>query len=226
MAGRRGRRAEVRDIDAEALSANDVARISRGRDRVTRALRLARQQLAEASAVLVEREPKKARWYCMQVEGRSEFTVEKLLADAGVHVLLPKQKWVSAYKGKRIEGERPLFPGYLLVRIVPSAAAFEGLRMQRGVAEFVGDAKGYHIVVDKDVALFERLSSEQLVRMEADKTIGQGCEALIEKGPFAGFRCVVLDVKWARMATGKVRIIAGDRFFIADNMPIAFLKKL
>ena len=226
MAGHRGKRAEVREIDAEALSANDYARITTRRERVTRALRLARQQLAEASAKLVEREPKRARWYCMQIEGRCEFAVEKLLLDAGVEVLFPREEVVAVRKGKKIVSQRAVLPGYLLTRIVPSPEAFAGLRMQRGVADIVGGPTGYHVVRDRDVAIFRAMSPTNIVGMATDKSMVEGSRAEIIIGPFVGFECLIIAIKWTREARARVLINVDGKAFEIDSMPLAFLKKL
>ncbi|HEV7251410.1 MAG TPA: transcription termination/antitermination NusG family protein [Shinella sp.] len=224
----KGKRAEVRDIDAAALTAIDHDRLDQRRSRVTRRIRLARHQLSKASSELVIRFPKKARWYCLQIAGGFEFTVEKFLTDVGVEVLVPREKWISVRKGKKFEGERAVIPGYLLTRIVPSAEAFAGFIMQKqiGVVNIVGGSGGYHAIRDNDVAIFKRLSTSDVERMEADKTIADGCAAMITHGPFAGFRCTVLAVKWARIARGRVRIDVDGKDFDVDNVPIAFLEKL
>lgn len=226
MAKNRGNQADVRVIDAADMSAGERDRIKRKRQRITRAVRLARQQLAHASLDVVKKDERKARWFCLKIEGGREYSVEKLLIDGNVDAVLPREKFQLVKNGKKFAGERPLLPGYLLVRIVPSASAFDGLRQQRGVADFVGGESGYHVIPDREVGRFRVLSEDDVQRMEADKSIGEGCRAVVTSGYFSGIECVVLSVKWARTARGRVRLLVDGKAFDVENMPIAFLKRL
>ncbi len=194
------------------------------RDRMRR---ITATNLKAASMKVTEMNPEYARWYCLHVKRGKEFDVENNLAKANVEAFIPREKLVLVRHGKKLVVERPALPSYILVRIVPSAEAFQGLRYQDDVIDFVGGLVGYHVIADADVAVFRRLSDGvEAPRVATDKTIGQGDEADIQLGPFAGFKCVVIAVKWCRQAKASVRIDVQGRAFDIDSMPLAFLKKL
>ncbi|MBB3608657.1 transcription termination/antitermination NusG family protein [Rhizobium sp. BK602] len=213
-------------IEAE-LSIHERDRAYRRQERVERAKRIAENQLRAASVRIVKRRPKDAHWYCLRVETGREFAVEKLLQDANVEVCSPREKWVKVRRGEKIEGEIPFFPSYLLVHCVPSADAFAGLKRQKYVIDIVGGENGYHVIQDEDVEVFKALTqSTEAPRIATDKTMTDGDRAAIILGPFVGFECVVLAVKWSRQARARVLINVGGRQFEIDSMPLAFLKKL
>lgn len=212
-------------LQAGACADKEITDWQKGR--MTRALRLAKNQLADAMASLVQATPKAARWYCMAVRGGHELAVEKNLLDAGVEVFVARERWSKVKKGVKIEGERAMLPGYMLVRIVPSAGAFHGLKQQDGVSDFVGGALGYYVVRDADVAVLKAISdSGDVCRMPVDRSIGQGQRARIHKGAFAGHECVVVQVTAARVPTARVWLGAFGQHSFDVTMPLAFLEKL
>lgn len=205
----------------------EVAEIERRKkEREGRILRLARAQLRFASAMEAAKRPKDAHWYCLQVKGGRDFVVEKLLTDAGVSVLVPRERVVKVKAGKKIEDFRAFFPGYLLVHVVGSAEAFEGLRVQKHVVGFVRGERGYHVVREAEVNVFKPIEVKNISELPVDKTIGQGMTCRIKDGPVAGFNCEVLKVKYGRESRGRVRVNVAGNFVIVENLPIAFLERL
>ena len=189
--------------------------------------RIAAKNLREASMNVTEQHPDSARWYCLQVMRGQEFAVEKELQAANVEVFMPREKTMQMRHGRRIECEIPFFPGYLLVRFVPSAHAFQGLRRQRDVVGIIGGSDGgYHVIRDEVVKAFKRIGEVGMPRMATDKSFKDGDKADIVDGPFVGFLCLVVAVKWSRQARARVVIDLQGRSFEIDSMPLAFLKKL
>lgn len=213
----------------EAKALDTIARAeieTRRKQREGRILRLASQQLRFAVKDAGGEQTNGARWFCLQVASGFDFTVEKLLLDCGVEVLVPREKVVIIRRGEKIETDRPIFSGYVLVRFVPSPEAFDGLRRQKNVFGFVAGLTGYLVVSEREVKRFQQLTLSLISRMPTDKSIGEGTEARITYGPFAGIECVVLAVKWRREGRARVRIVYdGNPFEIAD-MPLAFLERL
>jgi len=196
----------------------------RFRDRMRR---ITAKSLKAASMKVTEMNSENARWYCLHVKRGKEIDVENALREANVEAFMPREKVVFVRHGRKVESEIPRLPSYVLVRLVPSAEAFLGLRYQKDVIEFVGGPSGYHVIKDADVYVFKSLSEGvEVPRVATDKTIGQGSEADIVLGPFAGFKCVVTAVKWSRTAKANVRIDVQGRPFDIESMPLAFLKKL
>jgi transcriptional antiterminator NusG len=190
--------------------------------------RLAAKNLKEASMNVTEQHPDSARWYCLQVMRNQEFAVEKELQSANVEAYVPRQKAVRVRHGRKIETEQPYLGGYLLVRCVPSAAAFHGLRRQAHVIDMVGGNDGrYYVVTDPEVAVFKALfDSIDVSRMPTDKSFADGDKSEVIIGPFNGFTCLVTKVAWSREAWASVVIEVSGRLFPISRIPLAFLKKL
>lgn len=211
-----------RAVVAEAVEPSEWQR-----QRESRVQRLTKAQLHAASASLVERDEKAARWYCLAVRGGHEFAVEKKISEAGVEIFVPSEHWSAVRKGRKIEGKRAFMPGYALVRIVPSADAFCGLTNQKDVVRFVGNSSGYHIISNHDVTVLKSISDANNVsRMPVDRSIGQGVKAHVEKGIFAGHDCVVLQVTTGRDPRARVWVEAFGEFSRDVSLPLAFLRKL
>lgn len=212
---------------AGACASDGVEPSQWSKDRMTRALRLATAQLAAASSRLVAEREKEARWYCLALHGGHEFDVEKRISDAGVEIFVPQEIWVTIKNGRKIEGKEALLPGYALVRIVPSAAAFQGLLQQKSIFGFVGRGASYHIVRDNDVAVLKGISDKNDVsRMPVDRSIGQGHRARVTKGVFAGYDCVVLQVMSGRNPRVRVSVEAFGELSRDVTMALAFIEKL
>lgn len=189
--------------------------------------RIAARNLREASMDVIEKHPDSARWYCLHVAKGRETAVENDLRAANVEVFVPREREILVRHGRKIEVDTPFFPGYLLVRCVPSAAAFAGLRRQRHVLDIIGGSDGrYHVIRDEAINAFKNITLAGIPRTATDKTFKEGDEADIVGGPFVGFYCLILAVKWSRQAKARVLISLPGRQFEIDSMPLAFLKKL
>lgn len=202
-----------------------------------RAYRIAARQMkmAHSRAALLQsasidstaRRPADARWYCLFVNPGRVFAVENVLREANVEFCLPREKVVSMHRGRKIERERAMFPGYLPVRFVPSAPAFQAFKRMSGVFDFVGGIDGYYSIPDKHIQrlrLWE--TGGDPTRVETDKTMAEGDKAEIIFGPFAGLRCIVLAVKWSRQARARVLVRDKGVELEIQSIPLAFLQKL
>ncbi|KWV42178.1 antitermination protein NusG [Rhizobium altiplani] len=213
-------------IEAE-LSPDEKERAYWRSTRADRVARIISARLHAASRIIIKRKPKMAKWYCLRVESGREEAVEKYLQDANVEAFMPSEKIIRVHKGQKSEVTRPFFPSYMLVRIVPSGEAFHGLKSVKHVIDIVGNDKGYHVVRDQHVEVLKALKSEaDIPRVATDKTMQEGDRAEIIFGPFAGFDCTLLAVKWCLKARARVLINTDGRSFEIDSMPLAFLKKL
>lgn len=205
----------------ERLRAYDGAHREWEKGRITTRL------IGEASREKVGSAPLRAKWFCLQLDQRREFAVEKVLIEKNIETFMPRETWVSVRHGRKIETELPYFPGYILVRIVPKNEAFDGLLRVKHVRDIVGGENGYHVVREGDVEMFKRICTKvDAPRVATDKTMRDGDKADITDGPFAGFMCLVMSVTWSREARAKVAINVQGKVFEIESMPLAFLKKL
>lgn len=205
--------------------------VTRGLEKIARNRREMEEEEANRSAACVDRVYAmlwEARWYCLQIKKDCESSVENALRASRIEAFMPRELVVEVRRGRKVERVIPCFPGYMLVRIVPSAAAFLGLKSHENVVDIVGGNTGsYHVIRDADVDVFRRFyQQEETPRIAVDKTMKDGDRADIVMGPFAGFMCVVTSVKWCRQAKASVRIDVQGRAFDLASIPLAFLKKL
>ncbi|MCC2608377.1 transcription termination/antitermination protein NusG [Neorhizobium petrolearium] len=223
-----GRKINYRPMIEAELSAGERERVYSRQDRAAQQFGMKEAMLQSASADLVDAMPESARWFCLQVWSGREFAVEKSLADAKVTTLVPRDKGqFRIRKGVRVDApDRPYFPGYILVHCVPTADAFLGLKQVEHVLDIVGGDSGYHVVRDEDVEIFRMIGDGEAPRIAADKTFVDGDRADIVLGPFAGFMCLVIAVKWCRQPSARVAIDCGGKVFEIESMPLVFLKKL
>lgn len=205
----------------------DLMRVVRVMQRTERDARIMCKHLWEASRGRAEND-ESTRWFCLHVEAGREFAVQNVLVEADIETFVATETAFMRAPGRSfmVEQDRAYLPGYVLVRCRPSAEAFDGLIRVKHVLGLVGGALEPHVIHDEEVLLFKRMADgTETPRVATDKSISQGCEADINGGPFGGFRCVVLAVKWCRQARARVQIkVRGNPFEI--EMPVAFLKKV
>jgi len=201
---------------------------NQGRERFEdRMRRIAARNLKEATMSVTENHPHLARWYCLQVEPRHEFSVENILKDAGVEVFLARQKVTIVRREQKLVQEISMFPGYLMVRCIPSDEAFDGLRRQKFVIRIMGGKTGTPLSIrDEVINLFKKIADDDVPRVATDKSFVDGDRAEIEGSAFAEFTCLILQIKWCRQAKARVAINVDGQVFEIESMPLAFLRKL
>lgn len=188
--------------------------------RESRALRL-------ATAVLsVVKRGNGDRWYCLHISGGCEMAVEKHLLDCGVEAFVPREEFSEVRRGKKVEGERVMLPGYVLVKFMPSPTAFAALLSQKNVRGFVGGSMSYYVVRDADVEKLRAPVTDQMLRVEVDKTICEGSTVMIIDGPFVGLQGTVLAVKFSRQARARLLVTLDGRSMEIESHPLAFVRKL
>ena len=114
-------------------------------------------------------------------------------------VVIPTEKVVEIKAGRKVEVERRMFPGYLLIRMYDDANTFNVVRNTPGVTSFVGSGMG------------GGFQPSPLSRREGERFLGLKKEAAkkaprfrpawdigetvrVSKGPFADFNGVVENI--------------------------------
>ncbi|MSR45894.1 MAG: transcription termination/antitermination factor NusG [Planctomycetes bacterium] len=147
--------------------------------------------------------PKEFRWYVVRVaSNREERVRDNLLARvkaAGTHerirtVLVPTEKFTEIKGGKRREGQRKIFPGYILVEMLLDEESWYLVRGTSGIGDFIGS--------DNLPMPMEPHEAEKLVgglksaeeKPKLDIQFGIGDKVKIKEGPFENFSGVVAEV--------------------------------
>lgn len=185
-----------RDIAGQPIRIDLAAFKQEKQDRET-AIRIS--HLSMASKRIVEDYPELAGWYCLRVKDRAEFAVEKLLEESDVIAFVARHApEIVIRRGRKwTVPARPWLPGYVLVRIVSSAAALHGLRQVRDVRGVVGAHELAYRIPDKVVETFMKSVSAANAQAEVKKAeegeFMKGQILRVIDGPFASFEALVTE---------------------------------
>ena len=147
--------------------------------------------------------PKEFRWYVVRVaSNREERVRDNLLARvkaAGMaerirNVLVPTEKFAEIKGGKRREGQRKIYPGYILVEMQLDESTWYLVRGTGGIGDFVGsDSMPMPMEpheVEKLLGEMERTQEKPKVKIQFEK----GESVKIKEGPFESFDGIVDEV--------------------------------
>lgn len=125
---------------------------------------------------------------------------ERLISQA----LVPTQQVVEIKNGKKVEVERKVFPGYVLVEMVMNQTTLHTINNIQGVIKFVGQGWTPQPLRRDEVNRLlgvEDEADEEVAREEIPFMIGQVVE--ISEGPFSEFSGTVEEVVPEK---GKVKV--------------------
>ena len=216
------------------ITMGDKVDLNRLLPKLERAVELRRIKATMISMAAANRDGD-ARWYVLQTRERSEKAVEERLTKENVRSYLPLVEGGKAVVRHRVVklADRPAMPGYVLVRIVPSAAAFCGLAKIDGVFGLVGGLLAPRWITDNDVSRFKRILGEYDPSAAHSIRFAKGDWVRFEEGPFIGFDGHIRKLHSAVPVRGMPKIqIAATVEVIVDGTshtvksPLAFLEKL
>jgi transcriptional antiterminator NusG len=125
---------------------------------------------------------------------------ERLISQA----LVPTQQVVEIKNGKKVEVERKVFPGYVLVEMVMNQTTLHTINNIQGVIKFVGQGWTPQPLRREEVNRLlgvEDEADEEVAREEIPFMIGQVVE--ISEGPFSEFSGTVEELVPEK---GKVKV--------------------
>jgi transcriptional antiterminator NusG len=156
------------------------------------------------------------RWYAIQTTAGHENKVRslierKILTDPRPEeerlvrqALVPTQQVVEIKNGKKVNVERKVFPGYVLVEMVLNQETMHLINSIQGVIKFVGQGWTPQALRQDEVNRLlgiEEETEEEEIREEIPFMVGQVVE--ITEGPFSEFSGTVEEVLADK---GKVRV--------------------
>ena len=122
-----------------------------------------------------------ARWFVAHSRPRREKKIVEHCTRNAVEATLPCLRSVHKYRGKTVEFQKPLFPGYVFLRLEPEQR--ESVAQNNHVANLLD-------VFDQET--FERQLRDILLAVEANvgvrlaPAIGEGMRVRIKSGPLGG----------------------------------------
>ncbi len=174
-------------------------------------------------------------WYVLETFANCERAVEKRLSDENVRTYLPMIDGGKTVVRHRVmeRGPRPALPGYLLVSVVPSPAAFVALSNLKQVVGLVGGAEKPHPVSDEDVSRFKMKLGEYDATSIHSEKFAKGDWVRFDEGPFIGYSGRIVKIRTMAVIRGMkkigveaiVEVRFGDQLKAIDT-PLALLEKL
>ena len=140
------------------------------------------------------------RWYVVHVfSGSEKKMAQSILEQAASHgleeqiedVLVPTEEVVEVRRGAKVQAERKFFPGYILVNMELTDAAWSLVQSQPRVKGFLG-GKGKPVPITKAEAdrLIKQMD-EGVERPRSTISFDIGEEVRVVEGPFESFNGVV-----------------------------------
>lgn len=121
------------------------------------------------------------RWFVAHSRPRREKKIVEHCARNAIEVTLPCQQTVHKYRGKTVEFQKPLFPGYVFLRLEPE---------QKNLVAQNAHVANLLDVFDQET--FQRQLQDILLAVEANvgvrlaPSIGEGMRVRIKGGPLQG----------------------------------------
>jgi transcriptional antiterminator NusG len=137
--------------------------------------------------------------YENKVQGNLAQRIQSMNKEDSIHeVVIPLENVVEFKQGKRVEVQKKMFPGYILVRCRMNDEVWNVIRNTPGITGFVGSANKPTPLPRKEVESFLGTAGEadgQVVK-RAKPRMGyeQGETVRVKEGPFADFSGEIIEI--------------------------------
>ena len=138
-----------------------------------------------------------AAWFAVWTRNQYEPKVAEALHRKAVEVFLPRVAVPSARRDRCRVLSRPLFPGYLFVRLVLSRESYIQVASTDGVVRLLGDWDALHPIPDAEVDAVRRIIATS-ARARAVPWIRVGDRVRIVAGPLVGLEGFVQGCRGGR----------------------------
>lgn len=166
--------------------------------------------LADASPKWSDKGSSIRRWHALFVRSNQEKRIAQQLASRGVECFVPTRSAISQWADRRVRLERPLFPGYVFVRVAP--ADRPRVLHISNVVGLVRAGTEPAVISCGEIEWIRR--GIAYGKAEPCATWNEGEMVTITGGPMAGMRGVLLRVQ--NRARLLIRLDAIARAFTVD----------
>jgi transcription termination/antitermination protein NusG len=113
---------------------------------------------SSAPRAATEEAPDAPLWYAIWTHSQCEVKVEEALLRKQFEVLLPRVRIPSRRRDRHVMLVRPLFPGYLFLRVAPSHTAYIDVAKTEGVVRMIGERWDLpHAIPAQEIEAIRRL---------------------------------------------------------------------
>ncbi|MBI2890877.1 MAG: transcription termination/antitermination protein NusG [Nitrospirae bacterium] len=158
------------------------------------------------------------KWYLVHTLSGYETVAKSCLEDrikaSGLaqyfeQILIPSQEVTESKRGKAKTVRRPVFSGYILVRMDLNEKTWHLVRGTPRVTGFVGGNKTPAIIPDHEVEDLSRQIQDGTLKMKPGTTLEKGDHIRVTSGPFVGFSGVVDELNVDRKTVKVIFSIFG-----------------
>jgi transcription termination/antitermination protein NusG len=144
-----------------------------------------------------------SRWYVVHVYSGFEKKVaqaireqadQKGLAEHFEQILVPTEEVVEVKRGAKVNSERKIFPGYVLVKMDLDDVTWHLVKNTAKVTGFLGNRTKPLPITDAEATRIMRQIQEGIERPKPSITFEIGEQVRVSDGPFTSFNGVVEDV--------------------------------
>lgn len=148
-----------------------------------------------------------ARWYAVHAYSNFERKVaesireqakQRALEHLFEEILVPIEKVVEVRRGRKVDAERKLFPGYVLVKMELTDEAYHLIKNTPKVTGFLGSDNKPMPLPDAEAQFLIRQMQEGIERPKPSVSFEVGEQVRVSDGPFASFNGTVEEVDEAR----------------------------
>lgn len=143
------------------------------------------------------------RWYIVHAYSNFEKKVAEAIKErvetAGLQdqfdeVLVPMEEIIEMRRGRKVPAERKFFPGYVLVKMNMTDAAYHLIKSTPKVTGFLGTDNRPIPISDDEAARILHQVQEGVERPRPSVTFEIGEQVKVADGPFASFNGMVEEV--------------------------------
>lgn len=174
-----------------------------------------------------------ANWYVVHTysghENKVKSKIENMIENGNSHnifdVRVPMEKYEDEKRGEKVEKERKIFPGYVLIKMIVDSRNWYLIRNTRGVTGFIGPDGDPVPLSQKEIRDFGIESDDPItVKIsEDDLDIKVGETIEVSKGNFEGFMAKVDDINFDKQYVKVVIDFMGRDIFA--EIPFSDIKK-
>ena len=143
------------------------------------------------------------KWYIIHTHSGFEIKVinsikeeikKKKLSNYFEDFLVPTQKTLEIKKGKKVEGEKKFYPGYILIKMIMNDDAWHLVKKTSKVSGFLGAANKPVPLRDEEAERILGQVKEGVESIVSTITFEVGETVKVADGPFASFNGIVEEV--------------------------------
>ena len=147
------------------------------------------------------------KWYVVhtqsgyenKVQGNLAQRIQSMNKEDSIHeIVIPLENVVEFKQGKRVEVQKKMFPGYILVRCRMNDEVWNVIRNTPGITGFVGSANKPSPLPRKEVESFlgsaGEVDGQAVKRAKPRMGYEQGETVRVKEGPFADFSGEIIEI--------------------------------